>query len=54
MDDDLRIRDLFAAEAMQFIDKGFLEDYRDDTANLDKAAEWCFKMADAMMRAREK
>jgi hypothetical protein len=54
MDDDLRIRDLFAAEAMQYIHRIFLRDNRDETSELDLAAEWCFKMADAMMRARGK
>lgn len=44
----MTLRDYFAAKAMQ----GFLGDQNMPLDN-DKLAEWAYKMADAMIKARE-
>jgi len=45
--DGMTLRDYFAAQAMQ----GFLQEYVHD--NSDAIADKAYKMADAMMKARE-
>ena len=49
-DPGMTLRDYFAAKAMQ----GTLASVTEDQAwNFDLGAEWCYKVADAMLKARE-
>jgi hypothetical protein len=45
----MTLRDYFAAKAMQ----GILSDPRNDDVRPSYVSEWAYKIADAMMKARE-
>ena len=54
-EDGMDLRDYFAAKAMQIVGKNWcLVEYSKDDKRMDESvANFCYQIADAMMKARE-